>query len=75
MQWNLIKLRKEHEETQEELSQLLGISESAYRNKELGKNQFKLDEMFALAKHYNERVDEIFLPTDFTVRKENLSIR
>lgn len=72
MQWQLIKLRKENKETQEYLSQLLGISESAYRNKELGKNQFKLNEMFILSKHYESNIDEIFLPTNFTVRKEKV---
>lgn len=62
MQWNLIKLRKENSETQKELADLLGISVEGYRLKESGANQFKSDEMFMLASHYNIGIEEIFLP-------------
>ncbi|SUL88996.1 helix-turn-helix family protein [Staphylococcus aureus] len=49
MQWNLIKLRKERKCTQEDLANLLNISTEGYRLKELGKHQFKNDEMFIIA--------------------------
>ncbi|WP_025728464.1 helix-turn-helix transcriptional regulator [Atopobacter phocae] len=72
MQWNLIKLRRNNKETQGDLANLLQISESGYRNKELGKSQFKQNEMFLLAEHFGKSVDDIFLPTDFTVRKHEI---
>lgn len=69
MQWNLIQLRKENNETQEEIAILLGISTTGYREKELGKSQFKSDEMFIIADHYSKRIEDIFLPSKFTNRK------
>lgn len=69
-QWNLIRLRKENNETQEDLARLLGISENGYREKENGKSQFKGDEMFLIASHYEKKVDEIFLPSEYTNRKQ-----
>lgn len=66
MQWNLIKLRKENEETQEEIAELIGITVSAYRNKELGRTQFKADEMFIIAEHYNKTINDIFLNRKYT---------
>ena len=63
-------MRRELGATQEDFANVVGISESAYRNKELGKNQFKLDEMFEISEYLGRTVDDIFLPTNFTVRKE-----
>lgn len=59
MQWNLIRERKEHGETQKDIAALLKISENAYRLKEKGENQFKSDEMFLIADHYNKSISDI----------------
>lgn len=66
MQSLLIGLRKEHGDSQKDLARLLKISEEAYRNKELGRSQFKMNEMFTLAGRYNQKVDDIFLPRKYT---------
>lgn len=72
MQWNLIRIRKEHNETQNELSELLGISLEGYRLKESGKNQFKSDEMFLISEHYGIGMAEIFLPSKYAIRKQEV---
>lgn len=66
MQWNLIKLRKEYKETQANIAKLIGVTTSAYRSKELGNTQFKSDEMFIIAEHYNKSISEIFLKRKYT---------
>ncbi|BGE83305.1 MULTISPECIES: helix-turn-helix transcriptional regulator [Bacillota] len=70
MQWNLIKLRKERKCTQEDMAKLLNISIEGYRQKELGKNQFKNDEMFLISDYFDENIGDIFLPTKYTKRKQ-----
>lgn len=70
MQWNLIKLRKERKCTQEDMARLLNISTEGYRQKELGKNQFKNDEMFLISDYFNEDIGDIFLPTKYTKCKQ-----
>lgn len=71
MQWNLIRLRKENNETQDDVAKILGVDEQTYRNKEKGKTQFKSDEMFVLAEHYGKNLNEIFLPIKYTNSKQN----
>lgn len=68
MQWNLIRLRKENDLSQEDLAKVLGVTDATYRNKETGKTQFKMDEMFVLANHFSKDIEDIFLPANFTVR-------
>ena len=63
IQINLIGLRKENHLNQEDMARLLGISIVSYGAKELGKKQFKCNEMFTLAKYFNKSVEDIFLPT------------
>ncbi|EMW6124613.1 TPA: helix-turn-helix transcriptional regulator [Enterococcus faecalis] len=70
MQWNLYKLRKEKGETQKQLANLIGVSEESYRLKENGSNQFKSNEMFIIAQHFEKTMDEIFLPTKYTKSKQ-----
>lgn len=60
MQWNLIKLRKERNETQEDIANMLGISVEGYRKKENGTNQFKSDEMFLIANHFDSDINDTF---------------
>ncbi|WP_418614315.1 helix-turn-helix transcriptional regulator [Streptococcus vestibularis] len=60
MQIYLYQLRKEKGITQRELAQKLGISETAYRQKEKGKRAFKSDEMFIIADILEKDIGEIF---------------
>lgn len=69
MQWNLKRKRLESGETQEELAKLLNINRNTYADKENGKAKFDSDEMFILAKHFNSKLDDLFLPIKYTERK------
>lgn len=60
MQIYLYQLRKEKGITQKELAQKLGISETAYRQKEKGQRAFKSDEMFMIADILEKDIGEIF---------------
>lgn len=71
MQWNLMKIRKEHSETQYDLATMLGLSVEGYRLKENGLSQFKSDEMFLIAEHYQLSIADIFLPTKYTKSKQS----
>lgn len=75
MQHLLMALRKENRFSQCKLSEMIGISEEAYRNKELGKSQFKMQEMFALSEIFGEPIEKIFLSRKFTIseRREAVS--
>lgn len=63
MQDNLILLRKKNDIKQQELADLLGIHVKTYNFKEIGRNQFTMNEMFKIANFFNKKVEEIFLPT------------
>lgn len=63
MQINLYRLRKEKGLTQKQMASKLGISETAYRNKELDYNTFKSDEMFKIADILDSDISEIFTPS------------
>lgn len=63
MQEKLIIIRKRQKLTQEEMSKVIGISTKQYQYKESGKSNFTGDEMFKIAKFFNDTVDNIFLPT------------
>lgn len=65
MQNLLIKKRKSNLETQEDIARLINVDIRTYQNKEYGISQFKQNEMFIIAKHFNCLIDEIFLPTNF----------
>lgn len=71
MQGLLIGIRKEYGDSQKRIAEILGISEEAYRNKERGDSQFKMDEMFIIADRYNLPIDEIFLPRKSTKSELN----
>lgn len=62
MQMNLIELRKKFKLTQKDMANLLGIATKTYNNKENGKVEFLLSEMFSISSYFNLPVDEIFLP-------------
>lgn len=63
VQSNLIGIRKTNQLSQREMADILGITIQSYGAKELGKKQFKCDEMFTLAKYFNLTVEDIFLPS------------
>lgn len=69
MQELLIRARKSNLETQEDIARLINVDVRTYQNKEAGVSQFKQNEMFIIAKHYNRRIDEIFSPTNFIKRE------
>ena len=60
MQIYLYQLRKEKGITQKELAQKIGISETAYRQKEKGQRAFKSDEMFIIADILEKDIGDIF---------------
>ena len=53
--------------TQAEIADYLGISTKTYRSKELGNSEFTMDEMFKIAKLFNMRIDDIFLPREYRI--------
>ena len=62
MQWELIRLRKEHNLYQEYVAKVLGISANSYGMKERGETQFTADEMFILRDLFGLPLEKIFLP-------------
>lgn len=68
MQLVLYDLRKNKKKmTQAEIADYLGISTKTYRSKELGNSEFTMDEMFKIAKLFNMRIDDIFLPREYHI--------
>lgn len=66
LQLVLYDLRKNKKKmTQEQMATCLGITPKTYRSKELGTSEFTLDEMFAIAKMFNMKVDDIFVPRQY----------
>ena len=69
MQDKLIRLRKGNLVTQSSMAKLINVDLRTYQNKERGDTQFKQNEMFTIAKFFDKKIDEIFLPTDFMERE------
>lgn len=66
LQLVLYDLRKNQKKmTQEQMARYLGITPKTYRSKELGNTEFTLDEMFEIAKLFNKKIDDIFLPRKY----------
>lgn len=65
MQSKLASLRRYRNLSQREMAVLIGIETETYSNKERGVTQFKASEMFTIAEHFEMKVDEIFLNTNF----------
>lgn len=63
MQIYLYKLRKEHNISQRDMAKIIGKSTTTYRDKELGKQDFKLNEMFLIANYFNKDIGDIFTPS------------
>jgi putative transcriptional regulator len=62
MHWELIRLRKINKVSQDEMAKRLGINIRTYSMKENGDTDFKLEEIFTIAKLFDKRIEEIFLP-------------
>lgn len=60
MQKKLLGLRKEKGVTQQNLADLIGVSKNTYSNKEQGKRDFKISEMFKIANFFQVEIGEIF---------------
>ena len=63
MQVYLLQARKEAGLTQAELAKKIGISEVAYRQKEQGKRDFKLNECYKIAKIFKKDIGDLFTDT------------
>ncbi|MEC5422073.1 helix-turn-helix transcriptional regulator [Virgibacillus sp. C22-A2] len=70
MQWQLLKLRKEHNLSQEKMSKIARMSVVSYGKKERGEIQFSSDEMFSLKEYFGLPMEQIFLPRNFTQNEE-----
>ncbi|MCK1228262.1 helix-turn-helix transcriptional regulator [Streptococcus uberis] len=70
MQIILYRLRKENGLSQSDLAEVIGKSETSYRNKELGKQDFRSTEMFKIANYFHKNIGDIFIDT--TSRNEKL---
>lgn len=64
-QTKLSSLRRYNNLSQSFMGDLLDITREAYANKENGKTQFKVSEMFIISHYFNEKPEDIFLPPDF----------
>lgn len=64
MQTKLIRYRKQRGLTQKKMSDMLRCSEKTYRDKELGKRPFNLDEMHDIASILEKNISDIFLPLE-----------
>lgn len=62
MHWELVKLRKKYKITQKNMAEMLDINVRTYCLKETGKTDFNLEEIYIIAKFFNKRIEEIFLP-------------
>ncbi|HEM6182819.1 TPA: helix-turn-helix transcriptional regulator [Streptococcus suis] len=63
MQLLLYEARKQAGYTQKDIADKLGISETTYRQKELGQNDFKLSECYKIAKILNKEISDLFTNT------------
>ncbi len=66
----LKRIRKEHNDTQQTIAQIIGIDRSNYSRYELGKNLILTSLLIAFCKHYNISMDFICYETN-TSKKES----
>ena len=60
MQIKLIEVRKKKKLTQKDMAELLGISVAAYRDREQGRTDFKLYEVFLISHYFHRCVGDLF---------------
>ena len=63
MQDNLILIRKKSDVSQQKMADLIGVNPKTYSQKELGKTQFTMNEMFTIAGFFNKKIEDIFAPS------------
>ena len=59
-------LRAEHNLTQVELAEKLGMSEYSYIKKENGETEFKVSEVNKILEIFNARYEDIFLSNEYS---------
>lgn len=60
MQMKLIEVRKKNKLTQKDMAALLGINVAAYRDREQGRTDFKLYEVFLISHYFHRCVGDLF---------------
>lgn len=63
MQEKLLILRKKENVTQETMAKMLGITSKSYSQKELGRTEFTMNEMFIISDFFHHSIEDIFLPS------------
>lgn len=66
---NIAKLRAEKKLTQTKMAKMLGISVSSYNMYENGQRKIPQNKAIQIAKVLGVRIEDIFLPTAFTISK------
>lgn len=59
-------LREDHDQTQQEIADILGTSQTMYARYERGANELPIRHLIALCRHYNVSADYILGLTDKT---------
>lgn len=68
MQIKLRGLRAEHDLTQADMADLIGVTRQTYSEKELGNQPFKAEEMFIISAYFDKPIEDIFLSKKYTNR-------
>lgn len=69
MQNRLKAIRQAHKKRAGDMAELIGVTADSYTKKENGHYQFKLNEMFLIAKEFNMRIEDVFT-FNFTSREK-----
>ena len=59
-QIKLRELREDHDKTQKEIAEYLGINQTVYSRYETGKNDMKPNQIIALCQYYKVSADYVF---------------
>lgn len=75
MQGKLLVLRKEKKVSQKNMAKLINVSLATYARKERGEYPFDADEMFKIARFFNKKIEDIFLPRSYQIgNKKGINI-
>lgn len=66
-------LRTEHELTQKQIANAIGISQGTYSGLESGKSDPSLDTLKAISAYYNEWIDSLVSPVRIVIDGEELT--
>lgn len=67
----LSQIRTDHRDTQEELAKYLGLPISTYNLYEKGRRSIPRDIAVRISEKYSIPIDDIFLPSKFSIREHN----